>query len=355
MIRLGSAPRRILLVRLSAIGDILFASPLVRALRAGFPSAEISWLVQSEYQGLLEAHPALDGVIPVPLTEWRRLLRARRFRALGRGVRALRADLHRRRFDLAIDLQGLLKSGVLTWLSGAPERLGLGAREGSQWLMTQRLPRGGEPDLIGSEYRFLAERLGLPVGAFSMEVGLREADETAARGRLAQRGLTEAYAALCPFTTRPQKHWVEGRWGVLAERLHRDLGLRSLLLGGPGDRVRVAGLLGQAEGTVLDLVGQTSLGEAAVLIKGAALVVGVDTGLSHMGIAFARPTVLLFGATCPYRETGRDNARVLYHRLPCSPCRRRPTCGGAFTCMGAIGVEEVLDTARSVLAEAAGP
>ncbi len=350
LISLPATPRRILLVRLSAIGDILFATPLVRALRGRFPGAHISWLVQSEYLGLLEAHPALDGVIPVPLTQWRRLWRGRQFRELGRRVRALRADLRRQGFDLAIDLQGLMKSGLLTWLSGAPARLGLGSREGSQWLMTQRLPRGGHPELIGSEYRYLAEQLGLPFEGFAMEVGLGETDEISARGLLAQRGLGNGYAALCPFTTRPQKHWFDQRWRVLAQRLQGDLGLTSILLGGPGDRDRVAGLVEEGESAPLDLVGRTSLREAAALIKGAALVVGVDTGLSHMGIAFSRPSVLLFGATCPYRETGRANARVLYHRLPCSPCRRRPTCGGAFTCMGAIGVEEVLETARAVLA-----
>lgn len=351
MISLCSTPRRILLVRLSAIGDIVFASPLVRALRAGFPGAEISWLVQSEYRGLLEAHPALDRVISWPLSEWLGLWQGRRLGALGRGVRAFRTQLHGHRFDLAIDLQGLLKSGFLTWLSGAPERVGLGSREGSQWLMTQRLPRGGETALIGSEYRFLAAQLGLPPDPFPMEVGLRAEDEAVAQRLLGPWGLDRGYAVLCPFTTRPQKHWLDGRWRALAEGIQAELGLRSLLLGGPGDRERAAGLVAAGGLGPIDLVGRTSLREAAALIKQAAVLVGVDTGLSHMGIAFARPTVLLFGATCPYRETGCANARVLYQRMACSPCGRRPTCGGAFPCMAAIGVEEVLRTMRIVLAE----
>lgn len=352
MIALRSTPRRILLVRLSAIGDILFASPLVQALRTRFPSAQISWLVQSEYQGLLEAHPDLDRVIPWPLGEWRRLWRERRWRVLGQQVLALRTELHSHGYDLALDLQGLLKSGLLTWLSGAPHRVGLGAREGSQWLMTQRMPRGGDPKGIGSEYRFLAEQLGLPLDPFPMVVGLRAADEVAAQTLLQAEGLAQAgYVVLCPFTTRPQKHWINTRWGALAQQLQAELGLRSVVLGGPGDRPRVRELVGDGSGGPIDWVGRTSLREAAALIKRATLLIGVDTGLTHMGIAFARPTVLLFGATCPYLETSRGNARVLHHGLACSPCRRRPTCGGAFTCMDVIGVEEVLRTARLVLAQ----
>jgi len=78
-------------------------------------------------------------------------------------------------------------------------------------------------------------------------------------------------------------------------------------------------------------------------------VIGVDTGLGHMGIAFGRPSLLLFGSTCPYLETGQANAKVLYHSRPCSPCKRRPTCHGAYDCMRDIGVDEVTRAARVLL------
>ena len=93
---------------------------------------------------------------------------------------------------------------------------------------------------------------------------------------------------------------------------------------------------------VQDLTGRTAIGEAAALIQEASLLVGVDTGLSHMGIAFGIPSVLLFGATRPYLDTGRANAEVIYHPLPCSPCRRRPTCHGDYTCMRSIEAAEVM-------------
>jgi heptosyltransferase-1 len=96
-------------------------------------------------------------------------------------------------------------------------------------------------------------------------------------------------------------------------------------------------------------VGVHPLGVSAALIQGADAVIGVDTGLTHMGIAAGVPTVALFGSTCPYTQTGRDNVRVIYHALPCSPCKRSPTCGGHFDCMGGIRPVEVLDALRHVM------
>ena len=100
---------------------------------------------------------------------------------------------------------------------------------------------------------------------------------------------------------------------------------------------------------MISLAGATRLPEAAALIRHAGLLVGVDTGLTHMGTAFATPTVALFGSTRPYLDTGRSNGRVIWLGLPCSPCRRRPTCDGAFTCLRDITADRVMDEARTAL------
>jgi heptosyltransferase-1 len=341
---------RILLVRLSAIGDIVFASPLIAALRRTCPRAHIAWLVQPGCAPLLERHEDLDEVIPCPLDDWRQLLKERRLSELARSIGALRRTLHESRFDLAVDLQGLLKSGLLTRLSGADECIGLGSKEGSQWLMTRVMPRGGQSKRIASEYLFLAEELGLAAEPFDLAVHYDAADSAFATSAIEREQITGGYAVLCPFTTRPQKHWVEDRWAELAQRLRSELTLTPVLLGGPGDRKAAARIAGAAHGSLVDLVGRTSLREAAALIDRADLLVAVDTGLGHMGIAFSTPSVLLFGSTCPYLETMQTTARVLYHRLPCSPCKRRPTCGGVYSCMREITVTEVIETASAVLA-----
>lgn len=339
----------ILIVRLSAIGDIVFASPLAAMLRRAYPQAHIAWLVQPEYRAILELHPDLDEVIAWPHREWRELWRRRRFGSIVRELGAFRKLLRSRRFDLALDLQGLLKSGLLARLSGARTRVGLGSREGSQWFMTQVVPRSGDSTRIGSEYRFLAQSLRLPTQGFSMAVHYGPEAADFASDLIEREGLDRGFAAVCPFTTRPQKHWFDSCWAELADRLHAELGLSVVVLGGPGDREAAGRIRDLAAGGLIDLAGETTLLQAAATIDRSALLVGVDTGLSHMGIAFGRSSLLLFGSTRPYLDPIHANARVLYHRLDCSPCRRRPTCNDAYTCMRSITVDEVLNAAKELV------
>ena len=341
--------KRVLVVRSSAIGDVVFASPFAAALKRRHPDAHLAWLVEPGIHELIEADPAIDELILWPKGEWRRLMRERRLVELARTVRRFARTLRERRFDTAIDLQSLLKSGLLTWMSGAARRIGLGSREGSQWLMTEVVAKGGEERRISSEYRHLAEQLGFDTTDFLPRLHVAQPVADRVHALLAEHGLAAGgYAALAPFTTRPQKHWFEDAWRALLPRLATELGLRPVILGGPGDRA-AAERIAAAEPRAVVLAGDTRLPEAAALIRDAALLIGVDTGLTHMGIAFARPTVALFGSTRPYLDTGRDNARVIWLGLECSPCRRRPTCNGAFTCLRDISADAVLREAAQVL------
>jgi heptosyltransferase-1 len=341
-------PGRILIIRLSAIGDLVMASPLVGALRGRYPQARIAWLAQSESAPLLEHLPGLDEVIAWPRGDWRELAAARRYVTLAREARGFARRLRARRFDLVVDAQGLLKSAVWAWASRAPARIGLDSREGGALLMTEvvRTPRG-DPR-ISSEYRFLAERLGLDMDAFTMTLGIVDEDRARSAALLGEAGVHGRYAILLPFTTRAQKHWFEERWIELAHRLREEIGLEPVVLGGPADRSAGKRIADAAQ--AVSLAGATELREAAALIDASALVVGVDTGLTHMGIAADVPTIALFGSTCPYLDTGRANATVIYQQLQCSPCRRRPTCGGRFDCMRAITTDAVLAAARRLAA-----
>ncbi len=342
---------RILVVRLSAIGDIVFASPLISALRARYPLALIDWLVQPESRSLLEHHPDLNEVIVWPRGEWQQLLKERRWYTLWCEIKRFRKELRSLDFDLAIDVQGLLKSGVLAWLSGARERVGLGSREFSQWLMTRVVDKSGDSKRIGSEYLKLAQELGLPIDNFKMQVELDKSDVAYAQYFIDERGLQAGYVIICPFTTRLQKHWIETYWVELIPHLEATFGMPVVMLGGPGDAEAAQHIESRLTSGLINQVAVTSLRQAAALIKYSELIIGVDTGLTHMGIAFIRPTICLFGSTCPYLDTTHDNAVVLYHKLDCSPCRRNPTCNGRFDCMRAITVDEVLEQAQRLLLE----
>lgn len=339
--------KRVLVIRLSAIGDVVFASPIIAALRRTYPDAYIAWLAEPAVADLLRHHPMLDEVIVWPKGEWKRLWKARAWRELAHHIRTFVRELRKHRFDTALDMQGLLKSAIWAWLSGARRRVGLGSREGSQLLMTEALPRGGDPGRMSSEYRFLAEHLGLDTGDFRPAIHIDDATRASVDALRVREDLNRPYAVIAPFTTRPQKHWFEDAWRELIPRLTRELGLPVVMLGGPADREAADRI---AEGLdVHDLAGRTTLLEAAEIIRRAKLLIGVDTGLTHMGTAFARPTVALFGSTCPYLETGSARTRVIYHALECSPCRRRPTCGGAFTCMRGITCDEVLTMTKDII------
>lgn len=337
----------ILVIRLSAIGDVVMASPLIQALYVRYPNARIAWLVQPEAAALLEANRQLDEVILWPRDEWRKLARDGRWLRLARAIWAFTRALRARHFDLVLDAQGLLKSAVFARLSGARRRIGLRSKEGSRLLMTEVVESPPGEKIIGKEYRHLARVLGYD-GELRMVVSLTEADRRYARDLIERERLENGYAVLCPFTTRPQKHWVEGYWPALTRQLSDELGLRAVMLGGPGDRVAAA-RLAATEG-VLDLAGRTTLRQAAALIEHARLLVGVDTGLTHMGSAFAIPTIALFGSTRPYLVTDSSRTVVLYKDLPCAPCKRHPTCGGAYTCMREVTVDDVLAQARRLLA-----
>jgi len=335
------SPRRVLIIRLSAIGDVVFASPLVAACKRTYPDAEIDWLAEGVTRPLLAGMPDINTVILWPRQEWVDLWRDKRLVALVQAVPLFRAQLRAKKYDLGVDAQGLLKSAFLAWLSGGDERVGFKSKEPNRLFLTRRLQKS-ITDRISSEYLGLAEDLGWDTRDFDLSLRLLSSDVERA-GVVAG---SESYLVVAPFTTRPQKHWTREHWQDLISALVAQ-GRKVACLGGPSDREEAQAMLGDLR--VENWVGVYPLGVSAALIQGADAVIGVDTGLTHMGIAAGVPTVALFGSTCPYTQTGRDNVRVIYHALPCSPCKRRPTCGGHFDCMGGIRPVEVLDALRQVM------
>lgn len=330
----GPAPR-ILIVRLSALGDIVFATSLLAGLRAAWPQAHIAWLVQAGFAGILDGDPRVDELIRVPADAIKSPA------ALWR----LRGELRRRAFDWVIDAQGLAKSRLLAALAPGAARVGFYSREPLGFVLRHRVAKGGDIRDIASEYRYLAETLsGQPAPPPRLIVG--EAAGAAAVAGLAEHGLGPGFVALCPFTTRPQKHWMEDYWPQLAAQL----GDRQLaVLGGPADVEAAARICAAAPVPVVNLAGKTKLGQLPAWLQQAALVIGVDTGLTHIGIAVQRPVVALFGSTCPYLQGAESPLTVLYDALPCAPCKRHPSCDGRYDCLRGLTPLRVAAAARALL------
>ena len=338
---IASEPKRVLIIRLSAIGDVVFASPLVAACKKRYPEAEIDWLAEGIVRPLLAELPGLNKVILWPSQEWQDLWREKRIFSLLSAVMAFGQKLRERNYDLVIDAQGLIKSAFLAWLTGSRQRVGFKSKEPTGIFLTERFEKSNTAR-ISSEYLALADSMGWDTSSFEMVLGMAASDDARAID-VAPDG---PYVVVAPFTTRPQKHWTHGHWRALINRLTKS-GHQAVCLGGPGDREEAVYLLDGLP--VINWVGMYPLGVSAGLVKHAAAVIGVDTGLTHMGIAAGIPTVALFGSTCPYLETGRDNVRVIYHGLECAPCKRRPSCAGRFDCMVGITADEALSALNELV------
>lgn len=338
----------ILIIRLSAIGDIVMSMPVAACLKAKWPKAKITWLTQPENKALLEFNPHIDQVICWDKAKTKSLFQQKKFRAALSEVLALGRKLKAAQFDLCLDMQGLMKSGLMAWLSGAKRKVGLGSKEGSQWLMDEVLARNlGDTTLISSEYRSLVEYLECHA---TYELKLYPGAGAKQRAiEIIQDQIQAPYLVICPFTTRPQKHWFADHWVALVARLTAMNDTKVVMLGGPCDVAAAASI---QHPKLINLVGQTRLPEAAALIEQAQAVVGVDTGLTHMGHAAKVPTVALFGSTVPYLHTGLTSSQVIYLNLECSPCRRNPTCGGRFECLRDITPQSVEKTLNHLLKEA---
>jgi heptosyltransferase-1 len=337
----------ILIIRLSAIGDIVMSSCIASGLKAAHPQAKISWLVQKGMENLLDANPAVDEVIVWPRGQWQGLWKQRRFVALFREIRQFVATLRQRNFTVAIDAQGLLKSAVWAWLSGAKKRIGLNSREGSGRFMTE-VHYAPHSKKISSEYLHLLDVMQAGKSPVMSVVTIAE-DHANVSDLLRSSTVNRPYVIFCPFSTREQKNWTTEHWVRLAQLIDEQLAMDCVILGAPADGEQ-AKLIAQQSTNLYELTGKTSLRQAAALIEQASGLVGVDTGLTHIGVLNNAPTVAIFGSTCPYLYSDSMIAKVIYKNLECAPCKRNPTCDGKFSCMQDITPAEVLAELKVVLA-----
>lgn len=326
-------------MRLSALGDLVFCTALLDALHATWPQARIDWLAFSGFAGILAEDPRIDSLMTLP----RDALRS------PRDLWALRSRLRAQRYDWVIDAQGLAKSRLLAWLAGGRRRIGFASKEPLGFLMHEVFAKGGDMADIASEYRYLAEALTGRGDAPPPRLPVSEQAAARVAEAMHTHGLAPGFVALCPFTTRPQKHWFDAHWIALAEKLSADR-LRCIILGGPTDHGHAQALCAAMPAGTLNLAGRTALRDLGAWLTNARLVVGVDTGLTHIGIAVQTPVVALFGSTRPYTGGAASPLAVLYEDMPCAPCKRTPTCHGQWTCMQRLSPARVHAAARGLLA-----
>ncbi|HEX4143871.1 MAG TPA: glycosyltransferase family 9 protein [Pirellulales bacterium] len=311
----ASAAPRILIVRLSAIGDVLHGLPVLCALRDALPKAHLAWLVEGRSAELLAGHPALDEVVAVR----RRWLKSPRTTFnLWRRLRG--------RFDVTIDVQGLSKSAVAARLSGAPRRIGLAAPDGreiSPWL-NNVLVRPTATHVIDRNLELLGP-LGIAPGRVRFDLPEREADGQRAEQTIAQAGATARCALLNPGAGWPSKLWPAERFAAVAAHLGNVQGLVSLAVwAGEQENAWARRIVARSAGWAR-LAPPTSLVELAALARRAQLMVSSDTGPLHLAAAVGTPCVGLFGPMPGERNGpyGRQHVTIQVAGLTGSSRQRR--------------------------------
>lgn len=331
-------PQKILVIRLSSLGDILHALPAYQSLRQSFPDARIDWLIEERTKFILSAVPGLNRVIPIDTVAPRR----RTFsRSSWSGIVAATRTMRRSRYDIAIDFQGLIKTGLLSLLSGARRRIGFGRdlvwEKPAHWFYSETVEQADGISHIVSLNRLLADAAGARPAAGPVELDVPEDMSQAVTARLEQQNLRN-FAIINPGGGWPTKRWALPKYGALAERMADQLGMQVAVTTGPGEESLYEGLSAACRVALPHF--PVPFLELVPLMKHARLIISGDTGPFHLACALGVPVVGIFGPTSPSRNgpwSARDGAVV--HSLPCSYCHGR-TCPTRNECMD-ISVDEV--------------
>jgi len=348
-----ASPQRILIVKLSAIGDVIQTLPMLAALRRGFPQAKIDWLVEEEAAGILQGIPGLHRVLVSRRKSWqKRLGRREKILATVREMIHFIHALREEEYDWVIDNHGVLKSGVMVALSRGRRKIGYQASSGiadeGNYLFTNERYKPLSIERHSLErYLDLVAQLGVSVADISFEYPVAKDFLDEARKRLEQEGFQRRpLVILHPIAKWATKQWPEENFARLADRLS-ERGAGIVMTGSVQDAKIVERIMGMTRrpADILDLSGKTSLGELAGLFSLSDLVISPDTGPMHLAAAVKAPLIALFGPTAPWRTGPYGNgATVLRKDLDCSPCFKKKCA--TRECMRRITVEEVANAAE---------
>lgn len=333
---------RILLIKPSSLGDIVHAFPVVSAIKAQWPGSHLTWVVKRQWADLVERAEGVDCVWPVDVT-------------VSGWIRAGRA-LRARRFDVAIDLQGLFRSGILAWLSGAPTRIGFAnGREGSPWFYTDRVPVANTDIHAVDRYLSVAAALGASLpGNPRFGFKLPEEDRATVLEICERRGFSvdRPWVAMNIGARWPTKRWPLESFAAVVDQLyeaHRD---PVVVIGGDEERAQTKSLRALTKSPFIDLCGEIPLKYLPALLSTATVMITNDSGPMHIAAALRIPVVAMFGPTSATRTgpygTGHH---VLSGQVSCSPCFSR-VCGynPEMECLHLVTPAHVVKVVQPILA-----
>ena len=352
--------KNVLIIRLSAIGDVLRTLPAVNAWHRHCPETRFTWLVEPAAASLLEGHLNLDRVLVFERGLFSGFLRSpKRLGSALISLFTLLGELRSGNFDLVVDFHGIFKSGLFAWLSGVSDRVGFArpdAKEGSHRFYSRHF-RPANPDLNRVVRALgLVEFLGVSVeGPVSYNLPVTAAHRQWAQASMAGLEKLDGYGpviALHPGSSpkTAYKRWHQNGYVGLINALVEKIGAQVILTWGPGERETVELIAGNLRVPVVVAKKTSSLLDLAAIFAACDLYVGGDTGPMHLAVAMGTPVVAIFGPTHPQVNAPYGAPyRIVRHSLPCSPCRKR-SCKSRL-CLEAIGWRRVFSEVEILLAE----
>ncbi len=335
---------KILIIKLSAIGDVVQTLPALEALKKTYPDGEITWVVEEAAAGILEGHPFINRLLISRRKSWLRKLRnpLTCLQGLG-GIIGFIRELRDTRYDIAIDFQGLLKSGIVIGLARATRKVGFDrTREFSYLFLNERMPAYDIERHALDRYldvaRYLGARDASPVCTLPIDQ-----ERGTIRQRLAGAKLQgQKLVVVNPVARWKTKLWKEPNFAELADRLVKEKNAAVIFTGSSDDRVLIERIRSMMREESLNWAGEITLKELAALASVSELFITTDTGPMHLAAAAGATVVSLFGPTAPWRTGpyGRQHV-VVRTGIDCSPCFQRE-CDKAVLCMSGITVDDVM-------------
>ncbi len=334
---------KILIVKLSSIGDVVHTLPCLNELRNAYPSARIDWLVEEEPSNLIIGHAFLNEVFVIKKRGW--LKDFKWTYGIAKKIRGMD-------YDIVLDFQGLFKSGIWVFLSNGKRRIGFDrSRELSYLFLNERLPAYNPDKHAVDRYLDIVEYLGIKRDKIVFPFSTSEGEKKKVSGFLKAHGIWEGipFIVVSPAARWETKLWDSKKFARLCDEVMERFSCIAVIVGASSDRINEE-IVSLTNNRVVDFTGKTTLKELAYLMSLAQLVITVDSGPMHIAAAAGVPVVALFGPTAPWR-TGPygEGHTVIRKELPCSPCFSKVCRGNNRVCMNEIEVRDVMGAVEAQL------
>ena len=328
MIDINKNPRKILIVKPSSLGDVVHSLPFLNAMKTCFPEAEIHWVIAKGLEDLLDGNPMIKRLWIINKDAWKKIDNAKNTVT---EIRTLFKELKTEKFDLVTDLQGLLRSGIITSAARAPIRIGFQeAREGSRFFYTHKV-KGGKNIHAVDRYLKIASFLGCDTSEIIFS--FPEFDTISS---------FREYAVLVPGARWKTKRWPPEKFGGLASRLP----VQSVVVGSKADKDIADLIVSLSKGKAISLAGKTSLKELIAVMRKAKFVISNDSGPMHIAAALGIPVYAIFGPTDPLRTGPYGKGHTIIRaEEPCAPCFRK-TCEDV-KCLEGLSVDKVFEIIKA--------